>query len=112
MVTTRVIGLPNMLRLNMHTVAQPESLTAEQKELVGAASASSGQLSVKVSTSTRGRAVCANRKSFFDSDDPSVALRYIEAVQSLVELQLLREVGGRANYELTNFGWELSHKLS
>ncbi len=96
----------------MHTVAQPESLTAEQKELVGAASASNGQLCVKVSTKTRGRAVCANRKSFFDSDDPSVALRYIEAVESLVELQLLRELGGRANYELTNFGWEFSHKLS
>ncbi len=96
----------------MHTVAQPESLTAEQKELVGAASANSGQLSVKVSTKTRGRAVCANRKSFFDSDDPSVALRYIEAVQSLVELHLLRESGERANYELTNSGWEISHQLS
>ena len=101
-----------MSRLNIHTVFQPESLTAEQKELVGAASANSGQLSVKVSTKTRGRAVCVNRKSFFDSDDLSVALRYIEAVQSLVELQLLRESGGGANYELTNFGWELSHKLS
>ncbi len=96
----------------MHTVAQPESLTAEQKELVGAASASSGQLCVKVSTKTRGRAVCVDRKSFFDSDDPSVALRYIEAVESLVELQLLRQAGARANYELTNFGWEMSHKLS
>ncbi len=101
-----------MLRLNMHTVAQPESLTAEQKELVGAASANSGQLCVKTSASTRGRAVCANRKSYFDSDDPSVALRYIEAVESLVELQLLRQAGARANYELTNFGWEMSHKLS
>ena len=96
----------------MHTVVQPESLTAEQKELVGAASASNGQLCVKVSASTRGRAVCANRKSFFDSDDPGVALRYIEAVQSLVKLQLLREAGARANYELTNFGWEMSHRLS
>ncbi len=101
-----------MLRLNMHTVVQPESLTAEQKELVGAASASSGQLCVKVSTSTRGRAVCAKRKSFFDSDDVSVALRYIESIQSLVKLHLLRESVGRANYELTNFGWELSRKLS
>ena len=96
----------------MHTVAQPESLTAEQKELVGAASASNGQLCVKFSVMTRGRAVCVNRKSFFDVDDPSVALRYIEAVQSLVELQLLREAGDRANYELTNFGWEMSRKFS
>ncbi len=67
---------------------------------------------MKTSASTRGRAVCANRKSFFDSDDPSVALRYIEAVQSLVELQLLREAGARSNYELTNFGWEMSRKFS
>ena len=101
-----------MLRLNIHTVFQPESLTAEQKELVGAASANSGQLCEKVSASTLGRAVCAGSKSFFDSDDPSVALLYIEAVQSLVELHLLRESGDRANYELTNFGWEISHKLS
>jgi hypothetical protein len=96
----------------MHTVTQPESLTAEQKDLVGAASADSGQLSVKVSSKTRGRAVCANRKSFFDSDDPSVALRYIEAVHSLVELRLVRESGRRSNYELTNFGWQLSNKIS
>jgi len=96
----------------MHTVVQPESLTAEQKELVCAASASNGQLSVKVSMKTRGRAVCANGKSFFDSDDPSVALRYIEAVQSLLELHLLQESEGRTNYELTNSGWEMSHKLS
>ena len=101
-----------MLWLDMHTVVQPESLTAEQRELVCAASASSGQLCVKVSASTRGRAVCANRKSFFDADDPSVALRYIEAVQSLVELHLLQESEGRTNYELTNSGWELSHQLS
>ena len=101
-----------MLRLNMHTVAQPESLTAEQQELVSAASASNGQLCVKFSVMTRGRAVCVNRKSFFDSDDPSVALRYIEAVHSLVELRLLYKSGGQANYELTNSGWELSHQLS
>jgi hypothetical protein len=56
---------------------------------------------VKVSASTRGRAVCAKRKSFFDSDDVSVALRYIESIQSLVKLQLLRYSEALTNYKLT-----------
>ncbi len=93
-------------------VTTPEWLTAEQKELISAASASNGQLSVKVSMKARGRAVCANGKSFFDSDDPSVALRYIKAVHSLAELYLLHKSEGQGNYELTNSGWEVSHQLS
>ncbi len=93
-------------------VTTPEWLTAEQKEIISAASASNGQLWVRVSLKTRGRAVCTTGKSYFDLDDPSVALRYIEAVHSLVELHLLHKSGGRANYELTNSGWELSHQLS
>ena len=57
-------------------VTTPEWLTAEQKELISAASASNGQLSVKVSMKTRSRAVCANGKSFFDSDDPRATYLY------------------------------------
>ena len=45
--------------------------------------------------------MCAKRKSFFDSDDVSVALRYIESIQSLVKLQLLRYSEALTNYKLT-----------
>lgn len=85
-----------------------EDLSHEQRELLAAAAADRGQLTVQMSPRAGGRAVCAGRQTFFAINDPQFAVRYLDAVRFLVEQQLLREAGKRDRFELTNGGWELS----
>jgi hypothetical protein len=84
----------------------------EERQLMAAAVADCGRLSISVRAISHGRAVCSKELRFFDLSDPSCALRFIDAVRSLEKRLLLRQAGGRDNYELTNFGWQVSRTLT
>jgi hypothetical protein len=95
----------------MHTIADPELMTDAEKELIRAAVGNQGVLEVAVRPDTRGPAVIAGRKKFFDPKDRSVAEHYISLLARLKDMELIHEAANRKAYELTNFGWELSRKL-
>lgn len=95
----------------MHTVIDVCELVDGEQELIKAAAANQGELIIAVRADTRGRAVCAGRKKFFDPADRAVSEHYISLVLRLKDMQLLRDGKLRNGYELTNFGWELSRKL-
>jgi hypothetical protein len=95
----------------MHTVVDVCELSCEEQELLRAAAANQGELQVVVRADTRGQAVCAGRKKFYDPADRSVAQRHVSLVVRLKEFRLLRGAAMRNSYELTNFGWQLSRKL-
>jgi len=95
----------------MHTLVDVHELSPEEQDMLRAAAANQGALDIAVRADTRGRAVCAGQKKFFDPTDRDVAQRYISVVTRLKELQLLRAATARNSYELTNFGWQLTRKL-
>jgi hypothetical protein len=95
----------------MHTVVDVCELSSQEQELLRAAAANQGELSVVVRADTRGQAVCAGRKKFFDPADRGVAQHYISLVSRLKDFQLVRGAMMRNSYELTNFGWQLTRKL-
>ncbi|HEX2474234.1 MAG TPA: hypothetical protein VHK01_05790 [Lacipirellulaceae bacterium] len=95
----------------MHTIADPDLMTDAEKDLIRAAVGNQGVLEVAVRPDTRGRAVIAGRKKFFDPKDRSVAEHYISLLARLKDMELIHEAANRKAYELTNFGWELSRKL-
>lgn len=95
----------------MHTVIDVCELTTDEQDLLRAAASNQGELSIVVRADTRGRAVCAGRKKFFDPADRAVAQHYITLVARLKELLLVRDAKLRNSYELTNFGWQISRKL-
>ena len=95
----------------MHKIADPESLTAAEQELIRAAVGNQGVLELVTRAETHGRAVVAGRRRFFSPDDRSVAAQYISLLARLKELELVHEVANKHAYELTNFGWQLSRKL-
>jgi predicted transcriptional regulator len=95
----------------MHTVTDPSELTREQIELIHAAANNRGSLRVSVRATTKGKAISGKQITFFDPHDPHVAESYIESLHQLEHLLLLQQRGQRANYELTNFGWQMSRKL-
>jgi hypothetical protein len=96
----------------MHLIADAHSLTEPEQELIRAAVGNRGVLEVSVRAETRGRAVVAGRKKFFDHKDRSVAERYLSLLARLKELELIHMVADTKSYELTNFGWQLSRNLS
>lgn len=95
----------------MHTIVDADHLTDAEKELIRGAVGNQGVLEVAVRSDTRGRAVIAGRKKFFDPKDRSVAEHYISLLAKLKDMELIHEAANKKAYELTNFGWQLSRKL-
>jgi len=95
----------------MHTVVDARNLSAAEQELIRAAVGNQGVLEVAMRAETRGRAVVAGRKKFFDPNDAAVAEHYISLLASLKSMDLIREAANKNTYELTNFGWQLSRNL-
>jgi hypothetical protein len=101
----------NAAEKRMHLIANAHDLTEAEQELIRAAVGNQGVLEVVTRAETRGRAVVAGRKKFFDHKDRSVAERYISLLARLKELELIHVVADKKSYELTNFGWQLSRNL-
>ncbi|MEQ8847326.1 AAA family ATPase [Botrimarina sp.] len=96
----------------MHTVATPESLEEDQLTVLLAAAQNRGTAEVAVRSDTRGRAVRCGKVKLYDPNDDTFAGRCCDAVSELVELLLLRESPTPGVFEMTNFGWQLSRKLT
>ena len=95
----------------MHTIVDVDNMSDEEKELIRAAVGNQGVLEVAVRADTRGRAIIAGRKKFFDPKDRAVAEHYISLLARLKDFELIHEAANKKAYELTNFGWQLSRKL-
>jgi hypothetical protein len=95
----------------MHTVVDAHHLTQAEQDLIRAAVGNQGMLEVAVRAETRGRAVVAGRKKFFDPRDRAVAEHYISLLGRLRDMELIHEAADKKAYELTNFGWQLSRSL-
>lgn len=95
----------------MHTVINVCELSTTEQELLRAAAENEGVLQAASRAETRGRAIQAGRIRFFSPTDRDVAERYLAALPSLVDLQLLRDGTRKDTFELTNFGWQLVRKL-
>jgi hypothetical protein len=95
----------------MNTVTDPSQLSAEQCELIAAASRNRGKLQIFVRAETHGPAVHGKTEKFFDPNDRDVAARYIDRLRELERLLLIGQAERRGVYELTNFGWLISRKL-
>ena len=95
----------------MHTIVEAGNLTDAEQELIRAAVVNQGVLEVVTRSDTRGRAVVAGRKKFFDPKDRAVAEHHISLLAHLKSMELIHEAANKNAYELTNFGWQLSRKL-
>ncbi len=95
----------------MHTIIDASNLTDAERELIRAAVGNQGVLEIVTRAETRGRAVCAGRKKFFDPADRSVAEQYVSLIPRLKGMELIHEAAEKNAYELTNFGWQLSRRL-
>lgn len=95
----------------MHTIVDVERLTEQERELIRAAVNNQGMLEIVSRAETRGRAIVAGRKKFFDPQNPAFADQYISLLSHLKEMELVHEVSNKTAYELTNFGWQLSRSL-
>lgn len=95
----------------MHTIIDVDNFSGAEKELLRAAASNQGVLEVAIRADTRGRAINAGRKKFFDPTDRSVAEHYLSLLSRLIDMELMREMANKNTYELTNFGWQLSRKL-
>ncbi len=96
----------------MHTIAAPESLKPEEQDVVRLAARNSGKLEIATRSDTRGPAVRAGKDKLYNLQDPNYAQKCCDAISELIELQLLRVGDAPKQYELTNFGWQLSRKLT
>lgn len=96
----------------MHTLKEPESLNSEERAVLELAAQNRGELEIANRSDTRGFAVRGGRHKLFDPHHLEYARNCCEAVGRLVEWQLLRASGKPKHYELTNFGWQLSRKIT
>ncbi len=96
----------------MHTLTAPESLSQEEQDVLELAAQNRGCLEIASRSDTRGAAVRSGKHKLYNPQDPDYAKNCCEAVSQLVELQLLRSGTKTKHYELTNFGWQLSRKLT
>ena len=96
----------------MHTAAAPESLSHEEQDVIQAAAKNRGAFEIASRSDTRGPAIRAGRFKLYDPNDPTYAARCLAKIPQLIDLQLIRESAQRQQFELTNFGWELSRKLT
>lgn len=95
----------------MHTIVEASNLTEAEQAMIRAAVVNQGVLEIVTRSDTRGRAVVAGRKKFFDPKDRSVAEHHISLLAHLKAMELIHEAANKNAYELTNFGWQLSRKL-
>lgn len=96
----------------MHSLKAPESLTPEEQAVLELAAQNRGSLEIANRSDTRGLAVRGGKHKLYNPQDPEHAPKCCDAVPRLVEWQLLRSGNKPKHYELTNFGWQLSRKLS
>ncbi len=95
----------------MHTAA-PETLRPAEQDVLRVAGRNGGKVEISNRSDTRGPAVRAGKDKLYDQHDPTYAQNCCEAVSTLIELQLLRTGVEPKHYELTNFGWQISRKLT
>lgn len=96
----------------MHTIEHSETLPAEHQAVVQLAAKNRGSFEIMTRSDTRGPAIHAGRDKLYDPNDPGYAMRCLETIPQLIELQLVRQSGGPKRFELTNFGWQLSRNLT
>ena len=96
----------------MHVISDPSQLSDDQSTLISAAASNKGELQITIRSDTHGRAVCTKKDAFCDPEDREVAASYIRVVQELERLMLLRSGQSKGIFELTNFGWQISRKLT
>lgn len=96
----------------MHSLKAPESLTPEEQAVLELAAQNRGGLEIANRSDTRGLAVRGGKHKLYDPQDMDYAKKCCDAVPRLVEWQLLRSANKPRHYELTNFGWQLSRKLT
>jgi len=96
----------------MHTVLDPQLLQPEERAIVEVAANNRGTFEIASRSDTRGPAVRAGKEKLYDPSDESYAERCCAAVENILELQLARRSGTPKHFELTNFGWQLSRKLT
>jgi hypothetical protein len=96
----------------MHTIATPESLQPAEQDVLRIAGRNGGKVEISNRSDTRGPAVRAGKEKLYNEHDPSYAQKCCEVISSLIELQLLRTGAVPKQYELTNFGWQISRKLT
>lgn len=96
----------------MHTIADPETLSSEERAVVQIAAKNRGVFEIVTRSDTKGPAVRSGNDKLYDAADETYAIRCCEAIPRLIELQLARQAGGPKRFELTNFGWQLSRNLT
>jgi hypothetical protein len=96
----------------MHTIVTAESLKPAEQDVLNLAGRNDGQLEIATRPDTRGLAVRAGKDKLYDPHDPLYAQSCCDAVHTLIELQLLRTGTAPKHFELTNFGWQISRKLT
>ena len=96
----------------MHTVVAPETLKPAEQDVLSLAGRNGGKVEISSRSDTHGPAVRAGREKLYDPQDPTYAQNCCESVSTLIELQLLRTGEVAKHYELTNFGWQISRKLT
>jgi hypothetical protein len=96
----------------MHTIHSAESLSTAEQDVLTIAGRNGGKIEVASRSDTRGPAVRAGKEKLYDPQDLSYAQHCCNAIPNLIELQLLRTGTTPKHYELTNFGWQISRKLT
>ncbi len=96
----------------MHTVVAPETLQPAEQDILRIAGRNGGKVEISNRSDTRGAAVRAGKEKLYDPQDPTYAQNCCESISTLIELQLLRSGEVPKHYELTNFGWQISRKLT
>lgn len=96
----------------MHTIVSAESLNPVEQDVLTIGGRNGGKLEVVSRSDTRGPAVRAGKDKLYNPQDPTYARSCCDAIPKLIELQLLRLGTVPKHYELTNFGWQISRKLT
>lgn len=96
----------------MHTVVASEMLKPEEQDVLRIAGRNGGKVEISSRSDTRGPAVRAGKEKLYNQQNRTYAQQCCEAISTLIELQLLRSGGVSNQYELTNFGWQISRKLT
>lgn len=96
----------------MHTIASPESLNHAEQDVLAVGGRNGGKLEIASRSDTRGPAVRAGKEKLYNPQHPAYAQNCCDAISRLIELQLLRPGTAPKHYELTNFGWQISRKLT
>lgn len=96
----------------MHTIVTAESLKPAEQDVLNLAGRNNGKLEIANRSDTRGPAVRAGKDKLYNPHDPLYAQNCCDAIITLMDLQLLRTGTTPKHFELTNFGWQMSRKLT